>query len=403
MNENDSKPKVLIIGGGIAGLESALALKGICGDRAEIGLIAPKNTYTYRPLAVAEPFGLAEHFRINLGVFATSREVDLQLGEVDRVDTDGRVVHTTNGTSYDYDFLIAATGANRKPTLSDAISFVDFDGVTQFKHMLFRLERGEIESVVFCAGATVGWFLPMYELALMTATFADERNVQAEISVVTPESAPLVAFGTRNSADVANLLESAGIQVRTGEHPVAFEDGELRLIPEGAVAADEVVAMPTLEGPSIPGLPADQSGFIPVDEACRIEGHEREFAAGDATNFPVKQGGIAAQMAHAAVRAIAVELGALSDAEPFRPTLDGTLLTGKGAHHLHQSLTLGVSEESSRQHLSSTWLPMAKVTAPFLVDYLAEHSDFPSGRGELRSDEIAEGLSDEWERPATGP
>lgn len=402
MNEHGSdKPKVLIVGGGIAGLESALALKEICGRRVHVGLVAPENTATYRPLAVAEPFGLAKRFRINLGVFAMSQDVDVHLGEVDRVDPGARQVHCTNGTSYDYDFLIVATGARRKATLEGAISFVDHEGISRFEHMLYRLERGEIESVAFCSGAKSGWFLPMYELALMTATFAKERNTPVEISVVTPESSPLVAFGAHNSADVAQLLDNAGIEVHTGRHPESFEDRELRLVPDGAVPADEVVAMPTLEGPAIPGLPSDQDGFLPVDEACRITGCEREFAAGDATNFPVKQGGVAAQMANAAVRAIAVEIDVLVDAKPFRPTLDGTLLTGKGAHHLRQSLVMGTSETSQHQ-LSPDWLPLAKVTAPFLVDYLGEHSDFPGSSGELRSDEVAESVSGDWERRPPG-
>jgi hypothetical protein len=116
----------------------------------------------------------------------------------------------------------------------------------------------------------------------------------------------------------------------------------------------------------------------------------------------VKQGGIAAQMATAATRAIAVDLGVLVDARAFRPTLDATLLTGKGAHHLRQSLVMGVSEPA-RHQLSPTWLPLAKVTAPYLCDYLAEHSDFPSGKGELESDEIAEGLTEDWERGAMSP
>ena len=398
MGENESeKRRVVIVGGGVAGLEAALALRAICGKRVEISMIAPKDTSTYRPLAVAEPFGLAESFEINLGTFAISQDVTLQIGEVDRVDAEARTVHASTGTSYDFDYLILAPGAVRKPLLKDAISFADHEGVDQFKHLLYRLERGEVRSIAFCAAANVGWFLPMYELALMTATFAAERKAQAELTVVTSESSPLAAFGTHSSADVARLLEGAGIDLIEDRYPLDYASGELRLVPDGMVEVDEVVAMPQLEGPAISGLPTDQFGFIPVDESCRIKGREREFAVGDASNFPVKQGGIAAQMAGAAVRSIAVDLGVLVDARAFRPTLDATLLTGKGAHHLRQTLVMGTSE-TSRHQLSATWLPLAKVTAPFLVDYLADHSDFPSGSGELAGDEIVRDLEGEWER-----
>jgi sulfide:quinone oxidoreductase len=364
-------------------------------------MIAPEDAYTYRPLAVAEPFGLAERFRVDLNAFSTSEEVGIHIGEVDRVDADNRSAHTANGTSYDYDYLVIATGAQRKPSLRNAISFVDAEGVSRFKDMLYRLEGGQVEAVAFSAGSKVGWFLPMYELALMTATFAQERNTPVELAVVTPESTPLIAFGPQNSDDVAKLLESAGIAVHASSHPVRFEDHELAIVPEGTVPADEVVAMPDLEGPAIPGLPADPAGFIPVDDACRIVGREREYAAGDATNFPVKQGGIAAQMAQAVARAIAVDVGALVDAKTFRPTLDGTLLSGKGAHHLRQSLAMGSHEERGHQ-LRATWIPLEKVNATYLIDYLAEHTAFPGASGELDSDEVASGLIEGRERRVAG-
>jgi sulfide:quinone oxidoreductase len=55
------------------------------------------------------------------------------------------------------------------------------------------------------------------------------------------------------------------------------------------------VALPELYGPSMPGVPKrDSHGFIPVDGCMRVEGLSAVFAAGDATSFPVKHGGVAA-------------------------------------------------------------------------------------------------------------
>jgi len=66
-----------------------------------------------------------------------------------------------------------------------------------------------------------------------------------------------------------------------------------------------VVALPQLEGPRLPGLPADGLGFIQIDEHARVVGLDDVYAAGDATDFPIKQGGIATQQADAAVEMIA--------------------------------------------------------------------------------------------------
>ena len=63
---------------------------------------------------------------------------------------------------------------------------------------------------------------------------------------------------------------------------------------------------------------------------------EDVFAAGDIANFPIKQGGLAAQQADAAAEAIAAEAGAQVDPQPFKPVLRGILLTGlSAALHAH--------------------------------------------------------------------
>ena len=89
-----------------------------------------------------------------------------------------------------------------------------------------------------------------------------------------------------------------------------------------------MIALPGLAGPFIPGLPHDARGFIPTDADARVAGCADVYAAGDATTFPLRQGGLAAQQADAAAEAIAARLGAIARAEPFRPVLRGVLLTG---------------------------------------------------------------------------
>ena len=60
MSRDTSKPpnglRVLIVGGGVAGLETMLALRAIAEERVDIELVAPEPQFWYRPLAVAEPF-----------------------------------------------------------------------------------------------------------------------------------------------------------------------------------------------------------------------------------------------------------------------------------------------------------------------------------------------------------
>ena len=70
------------------------------------------------------------------------------------------------------------------------------------------------------------------------------------------------------------------------------------------------------------------SGLLPTDDRMKIEGLDHVWAAGDATAFAVKQGGLAAQQAVLAARAIAASAGARVDVPPFKPVLRAALITG---------------------------------------------------------------------------
>jgi hypothetical protein len=137
---------------------------------------------------------------------------------------------------------------------------------------------------------------------------------------------------SKKSEAVRELL--AERVVHTHACPVELVDGVLRLVPQGSIEADRVVALPRLHGPRIDGLPQTVEGFIPIDAHCRVLGLSDVFAAGDITSFPVKQGGIAAQQADAAAEMIAANAGVDLVPRPFRPVLRGLLLTGRQPRYL---------------------------------------------------------------------
>src|SRR5205823_2146711 len=159
--------------------------------------------------------------------------------------------------------------------------------------LLSEVETGSVRRLVFAAPGGVSWPLPLYELALQTATFLAEREVGGvHLVLVTPEPPPLELFGDAASSAVAELLVEAGIEFAGGRYPLSFEAGEVALAPGGSLPAERVVALPRLEGPRIAGLPHDAAGFTPVDRSGRVRGVDAVFAAGDATTFPIKQGGL---------------------------------------------------------------------------------------------------------------
>ena len=106
---------------------------------------------------------------------------------------------------------------------------------------------------------------------------------------------------------------------------------------DGSVTADAAVALPALEVPPLPGLPQRQNGFVQTDTAMHVDGLEAVWAAGDATWFPIKQGGLAAQQADVAARSIAARAGAHVPIEAFQPVLRGVLVTGGAPDFLRSS------------------------------------------------------------------
>jgi CBS domain-containing protein len=236
--------------------------------------------------------------------------------------------------------------------------------------LLAEIEDGLVQSVAFAIPWGAVWSLPAYELALLTATHLRDRGLQAELKVVTPEREPLQLFGSPASDAMRTLLEARRVGLHTDAFADEFADGALRLIPDGVIAADRVVALPRLRGAPIDGLPQTVDGFVPVDAHCRVEGVEDVFAAGDITNFTVKQGGIATQQAVAAAEVIAAEAGASLTPRRFRPVLRGLLLTGAEPRYLRRELT-GLPEREPVEGVEPLWWPPTKIVGRYLAPFLA--------------------------------
>jgi hypothetical protein len=126
------------------------------------------------------------------------------------------------------------------------------------------------------------------------------------------------------------------------------------------VTLADVVARP------VAGLPFDRAGFIPVDVHGAVAGETAVYAAGEATSFPLRQGGLAAQQADAVAGAIAYACGAGTRGTPFTPVLRGRLLTS-GAPLYLQSRPSGQSLASTH----ALWSPPEKIAGRYLAPYLA--------------------------------
>jgi sulfide:quinone oxidoreductase len=364
--------RVGIVGGGVAALETAMALADLAPGLTDVTLLAPNSEFVYRPMVVREPFAYAAANRYPLAQMVSDAGATLLEGELGWIDPASRTIHTKAGQPLEYDALVLALGATISNRFPHALT-IDDRNLDETLHGLIQdIEGGYIHRLAFVAPGRMAWPLPLYELAMMTAGRAYDMQIELQTTIVTPEDSPLAIFGSTASQAVAHLLDAAKIET-IGSAYVEVPSYDKVLITPGErhLDVDRVIALPELDGPVLRGVPLGDNGFIRVDQHCRVPDVERIYAAGDATDFAIKMGGIGAQQADTAAESIAALAGAAVTPQRFDPTIHGMLLTGDEPRYLTAHIT-GGRGFSSQITAAPTWSPPAKIAARYLAPYLDE-------------------------------
>jgi sulfide:quinone oxidoreductase len=357
--------RVVVAGGGIAGLETMVALRGLVGHRVALTLVEPGDELTIRALEIFEPFGVGHPRRYPLVEVAADLDAQLLRDSVAHVDRDERLVRLRSGRELGYDALVLAVCAFPYPAYEHGVCFERAHDQEAFGEVLADLREGLANSIALVVPPRMAWTLPAYELALMIAAYVHPE----ELTLVTYEDEPLSAFGPPAAQLVRTELQRAGVQLLTGVEADVPHQTIVELGPGARLQCDRVVHLPVLAGPNIPGMLCDEEGFILVDDAFRARDAEGVFAVGDCAAGPYKQGGLAAQQADVVADIIAAEAGSDRQPRPYRPVMRALLRTANGPRYLRAEPPGGaISAEVSEQCL---WWPPSKVAARWLTPWLA--------------------------------
>ena len=340
-----AQPQVVIIGGGFAGLYLA---KGLKGAPVQVTLIDRRNHHLFQPMlyqvatAALNPADIASPIR---SILRRQRNVEVVLGDAERVDLAGKRVHLNDGTSIPYDYCAIAPGARHSyfgrgewEEMAPGLKSLE-DALEVRRRIFLAFERAERETdvqrrqhqltfVVVGGGPTgvevAGALAEIRRFALAR----DFRHIDPrEATVVLLEGGPriLAAYPPELSHRAKMDLRALGVDVRentlvTAIHPDAVEAAGWRIPTTTVVWAAGNQASPLLKSLAVP---LDKQGRVIVADDCSVPGHPEVLVLGDAAACKdAKSGALvpavcpaAIQMGQYAARTIRADIAG----EPRRP------------------------------------------------------------------------------------
>ncbi|MGH8952582.1 MAG: NAD(P)/FAD-dependent oxidoreductase [Acidimicrobiia bacterium] len=343
-------PRVVVIGGGFAGINAVKALKRV---PVEVTIIDRRNFHLFQPLlyqvaaAALNPSDIAYPIR---SVFRRQRNVTgILLAEVVGIDVESRQVTLDDGATVPYDYVILATGATHSYFGND--QWADFapglktleDAVTMRQRVLSAFERAEREpeeadrllTFVVIGGGPTGVELAGALVEIAVHSLGDEFHAidPARARVILVEGAPhvLPVYPETLSESARRQLETLGVEVVTGTLVEQIDDDGVTLSNGQRIDAATVLWAAGVQASSLGallGTDVDKSGRVKVGEDLTIPGHPEVFVVGDLAQYPDVPGvaPAAMQMGRHAGRMIGADLSG-RERSPFRYRNKGSLAT----------------------------------------------------------------------------
>jgi sulfide:quinone oxidoreductase len=328
-----AKPRVVVLGGGFAGLETAYMLRMKLHDAVDLSVVSDRDSFLFKPNTIYIPFGAAEEsLLIPLHKPFHRRHITFHQGRVAEVDLDQKRVHVDDGSVVPYDFLVIGTGATMRPEevpgLAEHASTIWTPAEmrslgSRLQALYARSLRGERSEVLFLVPPNNKCSGPLYEIVFMLETWLRRKGVRDRVRLrySTYERSFIHSFGPRLHEVVTEEFAERGIDGHTGEFVEKICDGEV-VYQDGLTRRfDDLISFPPYAAAlTYDGLPADDRGFLACDLQTRqVEGHPDVYAPGDAGDFPVKQAFLAFLEADAVAEHLASRIGGRTFAHPFDP------------------------------------------------------------------------------------
>jgi sulfide:quinone oxidoreductase len=292
--------RIVVLGGGVGGTLVANLLSARLGRDARVTVVDPTGMHVYQPgflyLALGQANGrwLVRDERTLL-----RRDVDLVVEEAVRIHPDAGTVQLRRGGSLEWDHLVIATGARLAPEQvpglpEGAHDFSSLEGAQRLREELRRFRGGRIH--VGVAGIPYKCPPAPVEFVLMLDDLLRRRGIRERTELIL--LSPLNRAFTIESASklVQPIMERRGIRLLSffNIESVDPSAGVVTSLEGEKVETDLLIAVPPHRGQRVIEASnlGDPSGWVPTDRTTlQVEGHERIFAIGDATDLPISKSG----------------------------------------------------------------------------------------------------------------
>jgi sulfide:quinone oxidoreductase len=290
---------ILVLGGGVGGLVTAVELRKKLPKRHKIVLIDREPEHVFAPSLLWLMVGLREATTISRPLERLRRKgIEVVHGEIERIEPESRKV-TAGGKSFSADYLVVSLGADLAPEAVPGLSeaghnFYTLKGAEALYKALESFDGSRV--VVLTAAPAYKCPAAPYEAAMLIDSYLRRRNgsKQVNVDIYAAEPGPMRTAGMEASKGVEELVKAKGITYHP-EHQVVSVDAQARRIrfSNGVEAEFDLLAyVPPHRAPRVikeSGL-VDDSGWIPVNRQTMQTRFADVYAVGDVTTIPLKMG-----------------------------------------------------------------------------------------------------------------
>lgn len=318
----ENKASVLVLGGGFAGVESAIQLRKL---GHHVTLVSNRDYLFVYPISIWIPVKkkTSEQVKINLDTLSKKHGFSLVIDKVEQIISAKNIVKLSS-SEINYGYLVVAIGMSKvkmkglEHTHSICGQPEEADIIKDELEKLVQQGRGRI-AIGFGGNpkdptATAVRGGPAFEMLFNFSHYLKKLKLrdQFELHFFAPMAEPGRKMGEKAYKELDNFFSRYKIQAHKGKKITRFDKSEIHFEDNSVLKSDLIIFIPGGSGHPVldnSDLPLSDAGFIRTNQECQVEGINNIFAVGDVATligpkWAAKQGHIAEVMGKVAAENI---------------------------------------------------------------------------------------------------